>query len=215
MIQIVPSLLIRSASEFEEKLRLVEPHVTHVHVDIMDGSLYPDTTWFDAVRVGALRTNVLYELHLMVENPLPIIEAWKQHVPTTARAIIHAEIKRPLGAVLTRIKQECHLETGVALAPETPLQEIEDVLHTIDQLTIMGVHPGKSGQEFLGEPILEKIRQAKHHRDTLPIEIDGGVNLETLPLLVQAGCSRICTASLLFDNNHPKEQLQQLKNLIQ
>ena len=76
MIEIIPSLLVESRDEFERRLRLVEHDCEMVHVDILDGSLFGNTNWFDAKQVGALRTPVVFELHLMVENPLPIIAAW-------------------------------------------------------------------------------------------------------------------------------------------
>ena len=89
-IEILPSLLVESAAEFERCLRLVEHDCETVHVDILDGSMFGNTSWHDVRAIAAMRTNVKYELHLMVENPLPIIEAWHEHVKSTVRAIIHA-----------------------------------------------------------------------------------------------------------------------------
>lgn len=214
MIEIIPSLLVESKHEFERKLRLVEHDAKTVHVDILDGTLFDNTTWFDAVAVGAMRTDVRYELHLMVENPLPIIEAWKQQVPGTVRALVHAEMKRPTGAVLSHIKDYLHLEAGVAINPETPLEEIHDVFHEMDELLVMGVHPGTSGQRFEGDYILEKIRTARTHRPDLAIGIDGGVTRELMPSLLQAGATRICAASLLFSAAEPAQALQDLKKLV-
>lgn len=210
MIQIVPAFLTESQAEFERKLRLVEPHTTLIQVDVLDGSLFENTNWFDPERAGAFVTKVEMELHLMVENPIPIVEAWKEHVPTFTRAIVHAEMHRPTGVVIDHIKDKLGLECGVAINPETPLHAIESVMHAIDQLTIMGVHPGKSGQTFLGEPILEKIRQARSHREDLIIEIDGGVTGELLGPLVKAGANRICAASLIFGADDPAQKLQSL-----
>src|SRR3989338_4141211 len=99
MREIIPSLLVTSKKEFETKLRMVENEVETVHVDILDGSLFENISWFAAEDVGAMRTRIKYELHLMVKNPLPIIAAWKKYVPTTRRAIIHAEMDRQLGTV--------------------------------------------------------------------------------------------------------------------
>lgn len=214
MIELIPSLLVDSQEEFERKLRQVEGGAATVHVDILDGTLFPHTTWFDARTVGNMRTDVKYELHLMVENPLPIVEEWKRHVQGLIRAIVHAEIKRPVGAVHSVLRDELKLETGIAVNPETPLHEIEELLHTIDHLTIMGVHPGSSGQAFEGDYILEKIRQAHRHRSDLPIEIDGGVTKENLPSLIEAGATRICAASLLFNAANPEEELHHLQKQL-
>ncbi len=210
MIEIIPSLLVESKEEFERRLRLVENDCKTVHVDILDGTLFPQTNWFDARAVGGMRTKVKYELHLMVENPLPIIEEWKKEVKQTRRAIVHSEMHRPIGAVISHIRDFLKLESGVAINPETPMSELHEVLHEIHQLTIMGVHPGSSGQAFEGDYILEKIREAHAHRKNLPIEIDGGVTEKLLPRLVEAGATRICAASLLFQARDPQAMLKKL-----
>ncbi len=214
MNKIVPAILAESFDEFEKKLRLVEPHTDLIQVDVLDGSMFGVTNWFDAVKVGALRTSVKMELHLMVENPIPIIDEWKQHVPGLVRAIVHDEISRPTGVVIDHIKEVLKLEAGVAINPETPLSALESVMHSIDQLTIMGVHPGASGQAFLGEAILEKIKQARNHREDLIIEMDGGLTDDIIDSLVHAGTNRLCASSLLFKDSDPAGKLQALNQRL-
>ncbi len=211
--EIIPSILVESASEFERRLRLVENHVTTVHVDVLDGTLFPHISWHDAIAIGAMKTPVKYELHLMVENPLPIIEAWQLNVEGFMRAIVHAEMHRPLATVIDRIRS-MKLEAGVALNPETPLSAMHEVAHIIDQLVIMGVHPGASGQSFLGDSVLEKIREARTHRIDLPIEIDGGVTETLVKPCVQAGATRFCAASLLYSAPNPLASLETIKSLL-
>jgi ribulose-phosphate 3-epimerase len=212
---IVPAFLVQSEQEFIEKLKLVEQDCSLIQVDVLDGSLFPNTSWFDPIAIGQMSTSVEIELHLMVENPIPIIEAWQKHVPTFKRAIVSAEMHRPDGSVTAYVKDILHLDVGVAIDPETPLKEIEEVLHEIDQLTVMGVHPGKSGQAFEGEYILDKIKQAKHHRPELVIEMDGGVTEELIPKLIEAGIDRIVCGSLIFKNEQPTKELQRLNQLVQ
>src|SRR3989338_4614622 len=120
MAAIIPSLLVESHAEFERRLRLVENDCTIVHVDVMDGTLVPNTSWFDALAVGEMRTKVAFELHLMVENPLPIIAAWKKYVAGLKRAIVHAEIHRPLGAALEQNRAVPTLQKAAPLSPRTP-----------------------------------------------------------------------------------------------
>lgn len=214
MKQIVPAFLVESEQQFEKQLRDVENDCSLIQIDILDGTLFPHTSWFDPVAIGALSTNVEMELHLMVENPIPIIEAFQKQVPNMKRAIVHAEMHRPLGTIIGYIKDELNLEVGVAINPETPLKEIEEVIHHINQLTIMGVHPGQMGQHFEGEMILDKIRQAHHHRPDLIIEIDGGVTETLIPTLLNVGASRIVSGSSIFRSEHPNETLKHLQNLL-
>lgn len=221
MIEVVPAFLVESEKEFERNLRLVENDCRLIQVDVLDGSLFPNTCWFDPERIGNLKTNVEMELHLMVENPIPIIESWKKHVPTFKRAIVHTEMHRPSGAVTGYIRDDLKLEIGIALNPESPLSEVEVVLHEVDQLTIMSVHPGFQGQTF-GDPqhggdiesILEKIRAARRHRPDLVIEVDGGITQDLIEPLVRAGANRLCIGSAIFKTADPTGTLKAFNALI-
>ncbi len=153
----------------------------------------------------------------MVENPIPIIEAWQKHVRTLNLVIVSAEMHRPLVAVVEHIKEVMGLSVGVAINPETPLHEIESVLHEVDQLTIMSVHPGFQGQTFgdsdhVSDPqaIFDKIAAARNHRADLTIEIDGGVRDDLIGPLMKAGVDRIAVGSLIFQNEDPKTKLKLL-----
>lgn len=214
MVEIIPAFLVHSHDEFERKLRLVEDHCQTVQVDILDGTLFPNTTWYDARSVGAMRTKIKYELHLMVANPLPIIEAWQKHVPNLHRVVVHAEIPRPVGAVLDHVKTFNHLETGVAVNPETPLEEVHHVLFHVDQLTFLGVHPGFSGQDFMAEMVMGKIKLAKEQYPDLILQVDGGVKDELVVPLVKAGVTRLAAASLIFNAPDPVAKLKELQTAI-
>lgn len=213
--EIIPSILVDSQKEFERRLRLVENLVQTVSVDILDGSIYSVTNWFDARAVGALNTPVNFELHLMVSNPLPIIASWCSLVPKTIRAIIHAELGgRPLLAVIQQIQEVYHLQAGLALNPETPLTEVHHVLQKVDELLFLGVHPGSSGQPFEGNSILEKIRQAHVHVPTIPLGIDGGVKKENILDLQKAGVSRFYVTSAIFEQKDPASALRELQKQV-
>lgn len=214
MAEIIPAFLVHSHDEFERKLRQVEDYCQTIQVDILDGSLFPNTTWYDARSVGAMRTKVEYELHLMVNNPLPIIEEWQKHVGNLKRVILHAEMNRPVGAVLEHVKTFNHLEVGIAINPETPLSEVHHTLFQADQLTFLGVHPGFSGQEFMAELVFPKIEAAKQDYPNLTLQVDGGVTEKLIPELLNLGVSRLAAASLIFKASDPAVKLQELQQLI-
>lgn len=221
MTAIVPALLVQTQEAFEKNLRAVERACALIQVDILDGTLFKQVSWFDAEAIGAMRPATKMELHLMVENPIPIVDAFQRHVSALERAIVSAEMHRPLGAVVGHIRDILGVKVGVAVNPETPLHEIEEVIHEIDQLTIMGVHPGAQGQTFgddlhLGdaEAIFEKIEQARKHRADLMIELDGGATDALIPKLVAAGVHRICAGSLLFRSPDPRAKLEALNQLV-
>lgn len=212
MAEILPSFLVHDKETFEERLRAVEDHVETIHVDIFDGSMFDKSNWHNAKEVAALDPNVNIELHVMTKNPLPIIKQWNKHVEGVVRAIVHAEIDKSIPKVLKKI-QNLGLERGLAINPETSIDTVESYLDITDLLLLMGVHPGPSGQEFLGKEILSKIKDARSLHSNLPISCDGGVTLETAPGMVKAGCTHLVSASCIFNSQNIPETIQTLKSV--
>ena len=218
--EIIPSLLVDTAIEFERRLRLIENEVPVVQVDVLDGSMHEATSWFDAEAVATMNPKCQFELHLMIENPLPVIETWAKHVPGTVRAIIHAELDRPIGTIIELIHQNYKLEAGLALNPETPIDEVAHLVPHLDEILVMGVHPGSSGQDFgdskhhiRGKAILDKIERIHHRYPNLIIGIDGGVTLERLPGMIERGVRRLSTASAIFNSTEPVDALRKMQVL--
>ena len=99
MAEILPAILAQSHDDFENKIRLVESEIKTVQIDVHDGVLFPHLTYNDTRAIGAIKTDLEYELHLMVENPLAVARDWCEHVPNVNRVIFHAELDRQLGAI--------------------------------------------------------------------------------------------------------------------
>lgn len=214
MVELIPSLLVESAQEFERRLRLIDTLVKTVHVDILDGTVIPHVSWHDARAIGDIATPVHYEIHLMVENPLPIVEEWKRNVPTLQRAIIHAELDRPVGLILEEIRQVHKLEVVLAFNPETTIKDTWGREANLDGLLAMGVHPGASGQPFLGELILENIRRLRALFPTQPIACDGGVTPENAQAIVKAGATRLVSAGAIFHRSDPQTALKAFGSVL-
>ena len=217
MMEILPSLLVESHEEFEQKLRLVEHEVKTVHVDVLDGTLFPHMSFADARSVGSIQTPVRYELHLMVENPLAVAKEWKEEVANLSRVIFHAELDRQHEPIVEALRA-LHLEVGLALNPETPVEEAHHDIHLIDELLLMTVHPGMSGQG-VGDPkhglnehdLLTKISDIHRRYPDLVLGADGGLTAENIPRFLEVGVSRFCLASALFAGTNPHTELAKIK----
>lgn len=221
MIEILPGILAENAEELQEKLFFPgfwQPGMT-AHVDILDGSMFGATCFCDATAVAGRSKSTPHtphhtplpfiELHLMVQNPLPIIEQWKSLIPETTRAIVHIEIERSLDPVLDRAR-ELGLETGVALCPETPPDALDRVHHIPDRVLVMGVRPGASGQQFLGELILAKIRRLRALHPLFTIAVDGGIRAENKKDVIKAGANALIATSAIWQSKRPLEAYTQL-----
>ena len=210
MIELIPSILVESAKEFERRLRLVDGLVKTVHIDILDGTIYPHVSWHDPRVVGDIATSVEYEIHLMVENPLPIIAEWKKLVPNLRRAIVQSELDRPVGLILEEIKQIHHLEAYLAINPESVIKEELRKEANLDGVLVMGVRPGASAQPILLDLTLSKLQHLHGLIPNLPLCCDGGVRAENMETLVKAGCTKVVTASAIYDAPDPALALKNL-----
>ena len=210
-MNIVPVILAQSQEEFIEKVHNdeVKKLAPLFQIDILDGSLFNTTCWADIEIIKTLDHLPNFELHLMIDNPLPVIKMWKENIPSLQRAIIHAEIHRPLGAVIDQIKL-LNLEVGIAVNPETDLMSVKNQIEDVDILLIMGVHPGASGQSFLGEFILKKIQNARAHFPNINIAVDGGITLENVKSIIDAGTNQLCVSSAIWKAKNPTEAIKQL-----
>lgn len=229
MIEILPAILADDAETFRERFMFSgfwQPGMT-AHIDILDGSMFGTTCFCDPAAIAAkgklqMENGKLsdeessffhfpssIELHCMVRNPLPVIEHWKAIVPQTMRAIVHAEIERPLDELSRRI-HNLDLEFGVAFCPETSVDLLKTLPELPDRALIMGIHPGASGRPFMGEPILAKIRRLRAQHASLHISIDGGITKDNARSIMSAGASSLVAASAIWATPHPRESYEQL-----
>ncbi|MEK7183854.1 MAG: hypothetical protein AAB776_04445 [Patescibacteria group bacterium] len=210
-MEILPGVLAYDEADF--KKRLLHPELRKLaptfHVDVLDGSLFKTTCWADAKVIGSWPNLPNIELHCMVQNPLEVAEAWFDHVPTLKRVIVHREIGRSLANVVTKLRT-MNVEVVVAVNPATPVDEIARL--PIDALMVMGVEPGASGQAFLGEPILAKMRRAQALFPNLKLAVDGGVSQTTISQISLAGASRCVASSALWKAEKPAEAYKELLN---
>ena len=215
MIEIIPTILVKSFDELKEKVRLVEPYVDWVQLDVMDGEFVNNITWPHAERgknnpsdLKNLETNLNLEVHLMVNQPEKVIDNWIKS--GVKRIIFHYEATDKHQEIIEKIRQ-ADLEAGIALNPETPIEVIDEFIEQLDLVLIMTVNPGWGGQEFLKES-LEKIKQLRDKYQDVKIEVDGGINLETAPQVIQAGANFLVSGSVIFKSNNIKQTIWKLKN---
>lgn len=209
MFDLLPGVLAYDEQDFYDRLMHPEllARAKMFHIDILDGSLFNAKSWADPSIVGSWTGIRELELHCMVQNPLPVIEAWKTQVPNVRRVIVHAEIGRNLQKTIMTYKNT-GLEVVVAVNPDTPVDGISGL--PIDGLMIMGVQPGKSGQPFLGQPILAKLRRARSLFPNLRLALDGGVSLDTIADIQKAGAERGVASSALWKGVSPGEDYDNL-----
>jgi ribulose-phosphate 3-epimerase len=200
-IHIAPSILSADWSQLAQEVKSVEQAgADWIHVDVMDGHFVPTITVGPQV-VAALRphTKLPIDVHLMITPVDPHIESFANAGANILT--VHPEAGPHLHRTLQNIRSYA-LKAGVALNPSTPLDVILSILPAVDLILIMSVNPGYAGQTFIPYA-LEKVRTLRRIIDEqkLPIllEIDGGINLQTAPLAIEAGIDILVSGSSIFN----------------
>lgn len=209
MPELIPAILAKDAETFRERLRLVEGIARTIQIDCLDGHFVSNRTYYEATPVD---TTLEIELHLMVTDPLSVIRAWRR-VPQCVRALWHFEAAVD-HASLIRECRNLGIECGLALSPETPADRLAPFAETIDEVLIMGVTPGWSGQSLIPST-MEKVRTLKAQWPALKIGFDGGIRRAVIPELLAAGVDRVCAASAIFADPHPRAATMSLRKLIE
>jgi ribulose-phosphate 3-epimerase len=213
MIKIAPSILAADFSKLAEEVREVEKAGADlIHIDVMDGHFVPNITMGPIV-VEALRpvTSLPLDVHLRIENPDAYIE---QFAKAGADYItVHVEACPHLHRTLQLIRST-GVKTGVVLNPHTPVESILHVLENVDMVLFMTVNPGFGGQAFI-HSVLPKVKQLsaiiKERNLEIEIEIDGGVDENTIISCVEAGATVLVAGSAIFNQKNRSEALQTIR----
>jgi len=203
MVKIAPSILAADFAQLGREVTRVEAAGADlIHIDVMDGHFVPNLT-IGAPVVKALRqvTTLPLDVHLMVSNPQELIPAFLEAGADIIT--IHAEASMHLNRAVQTIK-EGGRKAGVAINPATPLTVLEEIAGEADLLLLMSVNPGFGGQKFIASSIskIARLRQRlTQERFSAAIEVDGGINPETAPLVVAAGADILVAGSAIYGSD--------------
>lgn len=195
MFEIIPGILEKDFAEIEKKIELVKDFAKTIHIDVIDGKFTPNITFLDPKPFAKYTNDFLFEVHLMVEEPINYLDSFAaagfkrfighiEHMSNQAEFIVKGEL---LGGV------------SLALDTETPLENLEVDYEDLDSVLIMSVKAGLSGQVFMPE-VLQKATKIKD-LFPIPVEIDGGINDLTIIEAKNAGIERFVATSFLFSGN--------------
>ena len=197
---IAPSILSADFTRLGEQIREAEAAgADWIHIDVMDGHFVPNLTMGPFIVEACRRaTNLPLNVHLMVEHPESLLEAFAQ--AGASHLIVHVETCPDIVRTLKMIKS-LGCKAGVTLNPPTPASSLEAALPLAEIVLVLTVHPGYSGQEFMAGEI-PKIAQIRRRLDEIGssawLEVDGGISVETISQVQQAGADTFVAAKAIF-----------------
>ncbi|MFQ6082534.1 MAG: ribulose-phosphate 3-epimerase [Candidatus Aminicenantia bacterium] len=216
MIKIAPSILSADFSQIGAEIKKVEnAGIDLIHIDIMDGHFVPNLT-FGPEFVKSIRkiTSLPLDVHLMVTHPEQFIEKFTQAGADWVS--FHIEASPHAHRLISFIKN-FQKKAGIALNPGTPIHLLNEILSELDFILVMSVNPGFGGQKFIPSS-LQKIAQLNHwikgKNLNIPIEVDGGVNIDNCAELIKNGAEILVAGSGIFKSSDSVETIKKMKEII-
>lgn len=211
---IAPSLLASDFANLQSEVEMLnDSQADWLHIDIMDGRFVPNISFgFSVMQAIKRYAKKPLDVHLMIVEPEKYITQFREAGADSIS--VHIEACTHLHRTLQQIKAT-GARAGIAVNPHTPISALEDVIADADLVCIMSVNPGFGGQTFI-ENTYRKIEALKNlivqRNSQALIEVDGGVNLQNAPLLLEKGADVLVAGSFVFSSENPKRTIIDLKS---
>lgn len=210
-----PSILSADFTKLGEEIETIDnAGAEYIHVDVMDGMFVPSISYgMPVIKSIRKSTGKVFDVHLMISEPIRYIADFA--ASGADMITVHVEACSDVVATIEKIR-EYKLKVGITLNPDTPVSAIKPYLNRVNMVLIMSVNPGFGGQKFITSSV-DKIKEVKRLRDELnlsyDIEVDGGINIDNLATVLEAGANVIVAGSAIFRGD-AAENVKKFKSIM-
>ncbi len=210
-----PSILSADFTKLGEEIETIDnAGAEYIHVDVMDGMFVPSISYgMPVIKSIRKSTGKVFDVHLMISEPIRYIADFA--ASGADMITVHVEACSDVVATIEKIR-EYKLKVGITLNPDTQVSAIKPYLNRVDMVLIMSVNPGFGGQKFITSSV-DKIKEVKRLRDELnlsyDIEVDGGINIDNLATVLEAGANVIVAGSAIFRGD-AAENVKKFKSIM-
>ena len=210
-----PSILSADFTKLGEEIETIDnAGAEYIHVDVMDGMFVPSISYgMPVIKSIRKSTGKVFDVHLMISEPIRYIADFA--ASGADMITVHVEACSDVVATIEKIR-EYKLKVGITLNPDAPVSAIKPYLNRVDMVLIMSVNPGFGGQKFITSSV-DKIKEVKRLRDELnlsyDIEVDGGINIDNLVTVLEAGANVIVAGSAIFRGD-AAENVKKFKSIM-
>ncbi|KAA5547742.1 ribulose-phosphate 3-epimerase [Adhaeribacter rhizoryzae] len=213
---IAPSLLAADFANIQSEVNMLnQSEAEWIHFDVMDGVFVPNISFgFPVLEALKKYATKVLDVHLMIQEPGRYVDQFR--AAGADNITVHYEACTHLHRTVQQIK-DTGAKAGVALNPHTPVRVLSEIIQDLDLVLIMSVNPGFGGQKFI-QRTFQKVKEAKslirESGSSALIEIDGGVNLQNAPALIEEGANVLVAGNFVFSSSEPLKTISALKNQV-
>lgn len=212
MTDIIPAILTESDEELLRLIHIFErAGVKRVHLDICDGIFVPTRTIKGFEQLNRLQTDIVFDVHLMVQNPEQQCGNWCA-IKNAERFLLHVEAVKDFPVMCGHATQ-CGKTIGAVINPETPVERLDPTLEHVQLVQFMTVHPGRQGRPFVPE-VLERVQSFHASHPDMPIMLDGGISPLNAHACAMAGASALVSGSYVVRSSDPGRALGELRAAV-